>query len=317
MGRLPAAFLLLLALVLVITGAIIGGLWKDVGMGIAGSLIAAVVFALIYQSQLEQFVIGQTKSIIASAVDEGSKTIDATVQRILLAHTTEIGKRLRTYLPLRIWPASDSPHDQFNDIVNTSAAKSTRYRYKGDRALYFVYRMTSLQADHKLPSNCRIDVLICDPREQVCLEGCSRNRFRRSKSKDLAALSKQMKDELYANIYGLWLLRNHGTITIGLTKDIPLFRYELLDSAIFVSVLTSLQDGAFAETVQYEADSDYYQYFGRQFENEMASVAASDTISISSAKSQADILGLLQRLGCTLSADELQVVMDKYKRGLR
>lgn len=317
MGKLPASFLILLAIVLVITGAVNGGLWKDVGLGIAGSLIAAVVFACIYQSQLEQFIIGKTKSIIASSVEEGSNKIDATVQRVLQAHTAEIGKRLRTYLPVRIWPASDSPHDQFNDIVNAAAAKSTRYRYKGDRALYFVYRMTSLQTHQRLPSNCRIDVLICDPREQVSLEGCSRNRFRRSGSKDLATLSRQMKDELFANIYGLWLLRSYGNITIGLTKDIPLFRYELLDSAIFVSVLTSLQDGAFAETVQYEADSDYYQYFGRQFENELASVLPADTISFSHIKSQADILGLLQRLGCTRSADDLMEIIEKYKQGLR
>jgi hypothetical protein len=126
-----------------------------------------------------------------------------------------------------------------------------------------------------------------------------------------------MKDELFANIYGLWLLRSYGNITIGLTKDIPLFRYELLDSAIFVSVLTSLQDGAFAETVQYEADSDYYQYFGRQFENELASVSPADTISFSHIKSQADILGLLQRLGCTRSADDLMEIIEKYKQGLR
>jgi hypothetical protein len=316
-GRLPAAFILLLALVLVITGALIGGLWKDVGMGVAGSLIAAVVFAFIYQSQLEQFVIGQTKSIIASAVEEGSKSIDATVQRILMAHTAEIGKRLQHHLPSRFWPASDSQHDQFVTLVNEHIGRSSSYKYKGDRALFLCCRLQDLFDRNALPNNLRMEVILTDPREQRCLEATTRYRTARAGQAggQLTQLTEELRKDIFCSLYGLYKLRGCCDITIVLAREIPLFRVEIADGALFLSIMPSLHGGRYPDTAFYDQMSDYFLWLKKYFDTLFTSAAPADSIRLSTLRTDAELLQLLQGLGCTDTLDDLEKRLVKYRKG--
>lgn len=315
--RILSAFcLFLIALVLVITGANIGGIWKDVGMGVAGSLIASIVFAFIYQSQLEQFVIDQTKSNIATAVEEGSKSIDSTVKQILLTHTAEIGKRLQHHLPARFWQASDSQHDQFVNLVNEHIGRSSSYKYKGDRALFLCCRLGDLVNRKLLPNNLRMEVILTDPREQRCLEATTRYRTSRAglAGSQLNKLTEELRKDIFCSVYGLYKLQGCCEITIALAREIPLFRIEIADGALFLSIMPSLQGGRYPDTVLYEQSSDYFLWFKKYFDTLFTSAPTSDLIRLSTLKTDADLLQVLQRLGCTDTLDDLDEWLTKYRK---
>lgn len=316
MDRLVLWFVMSVATILLLASPTLGS-YKDVAVGTAGSLFASVIFAWVYQSRFEKFMIESSSRLLMQSVRDGTAEVLVSVRRDLQGLSEEISRRLRTHTPLRVWAASDSPHDQFNQIVNEHATKSTSYRYKGDRGLYLVYRLTQLRDANKLAANCRIEVLLVDPRDREAIQGCVRNRLHRSPGVTVEQANEQHRREIYATLAGLHALSGATSITVGFTRDIPFYRYELLDTAMFVSILPSLQDGRFAETMQYSPDSDLQRYLRRQFENEFSAISPEQLIKMSAVRTDAELAECLRRLECDVSMGELWALLDRYKRELR
>jgi hypothetical protein len=308
---------ILLAIVSAGVGVAFASPWKDIGLGVSASLVASLIFAIVHQSQLERFVIAETGTIILKAIAEGSEQVEQQVEAILVKHVSDVGRRLQQHVPLRFWPANDSPHSQFNSIVDHAFGESTSYRYAGDRALYLCFRLNKLMQKGRIPNNFGIRVLLADPRDHRCLEAASRYRVtgRGKTPKTITEHTEHLKKDIYASIYGLYKLQRFCDITIILVSDIPLFRIEILDRALFVSIMASLQDGTFPDTAYYDETSDYYRYFTRYFEN-LCSSSRRSTCMLGDLKTDFELSEYLYQLGFNAPLDELAMRLAQYQAGV-
>jgi hypothetical protein len=238
------------------------------------------------------------------------------VRDLLDQHALDVMSRLKHHLPIRFWAASNSPHVQFVDLVDENLSKSTWYRYKGDRALYLYCRLQRLRNDPRLPPHLRIDVLLSDPRDTRCLEAVARYRNGRD-NMSLPEAVNALKVDILCSVYGLYTLRDRFEITIGLVKDIHLYRIEMSDHSLFLSVMPSLQNGQYPDTAQYDRDSDYFSSFNCYFESLLASVNASDKHRMSDVTSDAQLEALLKKLGNVAPLQTLGKRLEQYQDSIR
>lgn len=207
--------------------------------------------------------------------NDSSKELVEDIKRIVDENNQTIIHRLNLYSPIKSYPASDTPIDDFNGIINREFVISQTYRYMGDRAEYLTYRLEQLKSQTYNHSR-GLDIEILLPHIANDYFVISRVDSLKRKEpyigiEDIEELKdKLVKDYKIGIIKSLWVfyhLSSYYQFNIYFYDDLPFIRYEILDNVMVLSLLTMDSQKKYPPTFIYSKESAYYNAFSQHHYN--------------------------------------------------
>src|SRR5439155_27029292 len=146
---------------------------KDVLISVSTSLLASLIFALIYSSVVERHHMTAVNAELSSSVKEAVDEIKqlqqdnmqqitdltlAKIEEIEKSYYHEIAHHFRELIPTAYFPPTNQPDQRFNDTLKASLAKNHLYLFKGVTCRFIPSRL-SVVNHHNL--TCKI--LLIDP----------------------------------------------------------------------------------------------------------------------------------------------------------
>lgn len=264
------------------------------------SIIAATIFAYLYQSKIESYVANQMSDDIAQFIDEGMTT-----------HFDRERKNNIELSPRYSFPASDAPIKKYNDIYDQSFKKTNNLLYRGDKILYIAYRLQS-SLGYSNPAF-SIQILLPNPKrnEYFLSRASTLSHSIRYKGKGLKEIAKELKVDLMAGLVAFYDLKDYVNFSIYFYDELPFFRYEILDDMLVVSVLPMQEHGYYPPTLIYDRRSLFFNSFMTNF-NQAKRICQSTENFIGNDISEEYIKKLSSQSGINISLDELRKVYKAY-----
>lgn len=269
-------------------------------LSIGCSVIAAVVFAALYQSKLDEYVKTGMVADIQSSIDSG-----------LEKHDAEVRKNQVELTPLYAFPASDSPIKKYNDLYNEELRKTASLRFKGDKALYLSYRLHELLI--KRNPELILELLVPRVSLRELFEARARTLYNCSRYHDLdyTQLTSKLIRELLSSIVALYDMRHQLNFTIYFYNELPFLRYEIIDTFLIVSVLPMQKQGYYPPTLLYDRQSLFYSSFLTNFEQLKNRCPTNDVLS-STTINEHDLETLVEQSSENCTIDELRQIYQCY-----
>jgi hypothetical protein len=302
-------------------------------VGVASSVVASILFAMLYQSRIEGFLENRANEQIRVTLDDHAERLAAAVrgdlsehssalqtqlQGTLVQHSADIVSHFRGYTPIRVYAATDSPNDEYNTYYEQHLHQSKSCRYKSDRALYLCYRLRQMESQRQIPPGFRVEALLLDPSNDLYLRVRARDRTRH---KSLAGVRvddvvAELKLDIYTSVYGLFTLRHSVNVDGAFFSEALLYRVELLDTLLVVSMMTSQGNGYYPDTLCYSPDSHFYRYFGVHFEDSFRVASRGTFFSFSADSDESELQEVLKQIGYTGAVQELEGRLKDYAQNL-
>lgn len=242
---------ILLGTIATIEGAIIINLW-------ANTLSKSETFWKTVIIQAVTVIISIAASIISSSIytfiDKDESVSEESLRKIV----DQLGmiERIK-YAPDRVYVGTDLTYEEFNKNLNSSIKKTEHYYYMGDKAKFTAKRLKNNIQNYN--SKLSIEIFIPDIREKDLFKARSKQLQRESRhhghrSKEELILREKM--DIIKSMYLLWSLKDRFDIYLYLHKEIPLYRLEITDNMLVMSLLPALVDGNYYPiTFVYENES--------------------------------------------------------------
>lgn len=258
------------------------------------------------------------KKLIKKSDDPDYEALTEEIKKFITDNNQNIITRMNMYSPLKSYSASDTPIDEYNDIIDKEFTNSEVYRYMGDRARYLAYRLDKLKGEFPKPGRARgLDV-------EVLLPNIENDYFVTAQIDSLkmkpdyigiadikmltAKMVKDYKISIVESLCAFYHLSNHYQFNIYFYDDLPFIRYELLGNVMVLSLLTMDSTKTYPPTFIYSKDSSYYKAFSQYHYNmiELSKIKKlrhfdNSTLSLESIREYA--------LRAKLTADDLEGVI--------
>ena len=308
--RFFASLITIICLIMFFFGPQIIPSYKDVFISVSTSLLASLIFALIYSSVVDRHHMTVVNSELSLSVKEAVDEIKqlqqgnmqqitdltlAKIEEIEKSHYHEITHHFRELIPSAYFPPTNQPDQRFNDILNTSLAKSHLYLFKGVTGRFIASRL-SIVNHHNL--TCKI--LLIDPASEDLLRLYIRDRFGANVTfAEVAERVRKVKQEIYMTVVDLFDQARWTSVDIKMYNGPVFYRTEIFDEQVFISYFTAKIPTAFPTTYLYSRDSFFYNAFLTDF-NQTFELASISTI-FNSRSTEHDLLNFLTRIGCDVA----------------
>lgn len=307
--RFFASLIVLLCLILFYFGTQIFSSLKDVFISVSTSLLASLIFAVIYSSVVERHhmtVVNEELSLsVKKAVDEMkqlqqdnmqqiSDLTVAKIEEIEKSYFHEISLHFRELIPSDYFPPTNEPDQRFNATLSAALAKSHLYLFKGVTGRFIPSRL-SIVNHHNL--TCKI--LLIDPASEDLLRLYIRDRFGSAVSyTEVAERVRRVKQEIYMTVVDLFDQARWTSVDIKMYNGPVFYRTEIFDEQVFISYFTAKPPTAFPTTYLYSRDNFFYNTFLTDFNQtfELASLS----ITFNSRSTEQDLLNFLPQIGCNV-----------------
>ncbi len=298
--------------------------YKDVFISVSTSLLASLIFALIYSSVVERHHMTVVNEELSLSVKEAVAEIKqlqqdnmqqitdltlAKIEEIEKSHYQEIAQHFREHIPFDYFPPTNQPDQRFNDTLNASLAKSHLYLFKGVTGRFIPSRL-SIVKQHNL--TCKI--LLIDPASEDLLRLYIRDRFGANVSfAEVAERVRKVKQEIYMTVADLFDQARWTSIDIKMYNGPVFYRTEIFDEQVFISYFTAKIPTAFPTTYLYNRDSFFYNAFLTDF-NQTFELASISTI-FNSRSTEKDLLNFLIQIGCDVAElPQLRKEAEKFRQ---
>lgn len=321
--RFFAFIIAVMSLSLLYFGPQIAPAFKELIIPIATSLLASLIFAIVYSTIVEQHHLAALNAELSHSVKEIVEDMkllqEANMQQITestiakideleRSHFHEISLHFREFIPIHSFPPSNEPDKKFNHTLNQSLFKSRHYLFKGVTGRYIPSRLVA--AGH---NNLTCKILLVDPAREDLLRLYIRDRFGATTSnEELARRMKNVKEEIYMTIVDLFQQGQRTNIDVKLYHGPVFYRTEILDEEIFISYFTAKTSTGYPTTYLYNRESFYYDAFLTDFNQtfELATVSA----TFNSLSREQDLADFLTRIGCDSGAiPHLRQEAEKFR----
>ncbi len=305
--RLFALLIAFLCFIMFYFGPQIVPSYQAVFISVSTSLMASLIFALIYSSVVERHhmtVVNDELSLsVKKAVDEMKELQQDNMQQITTltlakieelekSYFHEISLHFRELIPSDYFPPTNQPDQRFNDILNAALAKSHLYLFKGVTGRYIPSRLSAV-AHHNL--TCKI--LLIDPAGEDLLRLYIRDRFGATVSgAEVTERVRKVKQEIYMSVVDLFDQARWTSLEIKMYTGPVFYRTEIFDEYVFISYFTAKTPTAFPTTYLYNKDSFFYNAFLTDF-NQTFELASISTV-FNSRSTEQNLLNFLTQIGC-------------------
>lgn len=206
-----------------------------------------------------------------------SKDLIKDLKQIIDENKQNISSYLKYYSPLKTYQATDTPIDEFNNIINQEFLGSQTYRYMGDRAEYLSFRLDKLKTLISNQGRGRgLDVEIFLPNiENDYFISAQLDSLKRKpayvgieNSDELRArIIKDYKISIIKSLCAFFHMSSYYQFNIYFYDDLPFIRYELLENVMVLSLLTMDCNKKYPPTFIYSKDSAYFNAFSQYHYN--------------------------------------------------
>lgn len=281
--------------------------YKDVFIAVSTSLLASLIFALVYSSVVERHHMNVVNDELASSVKNAvsemkelqqesmQKITDSTlakIEEIEKSYYHEISLHFRELIPIDYFPPTNQPDQRFNNILNASLATSRLYLFKGVTGRFISSRLSKVNY-HNL--TCKI--LLIDPAGEDLLRLYIRDRFGTTvSSAEVTERVRKVRQEIYMSVVDLYDQAGWTSIEIKMYNGPIFYRTEIFDEHLFISYFTAKTPTAFPTTYVYTKDSFFYTAFLTDF-NQTFELSSISTV-FNSRSTEQNLLNFLTQIGC-------------------
>ena len=213
--------------------------------------------------------------------------------------------------PSHVYPATNTPNEEFNNRLNASISKTVEYRFFSDKGTYLIKRLKQQITSY----NERFSATVCllDVSEHSAfLAREEEYRKREIQLKGKRTNAEIIRDEKIGVLQTLYAISQmtDRDIKVYLHKEIPFIRYEITDEILALSFLTMLMEGKmYPPTLIYANEKLFRQSYLDYF---------NDIISRSTPLRREDMtLEKLMAMGEEAGIDGLtEEIITRYYRGL-
>jgi hypothetical protein len=181
----------------------------------------------------------------------------------------EFQRRFAVALPLDSFEASSLPKGRFRDAFVVSLVDSSRYDFKGSDGSFTTFRLHALRGRPELRRLSERRLCLVDPRSERAVRGYSElNLIRRGVELEEGAVSEEMESlrlEIFTSLAGLFDLRNDVPTQVFFHTELPHYRCEIFDNALFLTYYSGPSD--YPENLQYGATSRPYRIYSQALES--------------------------------------------------
>lgn len=275
--------------------------WNAIFVSIGTSLLASLIFAIIYSNVSERYHMMVIRNDLAQCIREEMK---------------EVMQAYRALLPDDEFPSTSKPKVRFNRTLIESLKKSRTYFFKGVTGRHIPSRLIEVK-----PKNLRCEVLLVDPHNDELLRLYILDRFGPSENQQkMTLMLERVKREIYMTIVALFDQAHQLNIEIMVGLYIcPIFsRTEILDELALISYFTEKTATDYPTTYLYRKDSFFYDTIYTDFQQTRSLVSSS--IVLDNRKTETDLQQFLTSIGCdynTLSLSELRKEAETFDTTFR
>ncbi len=338
-----AAVTIILAIILSIVGLILLpnpanlSTWlPGILFGLATSLFAAVVFALLYSWVVERYFIAAISTQVSATFQETLEAFRSTeerrfvdlvkaykeelqlivdnnenrIQSLLESHYGQITASLSEFIPTRYFKATDVKEAGYQNYVRSVLMKSQRYLYKSVAARYVPRRIDEMMQRNK---NATFQVLMVDPRQSSLLWIYAHDRASTAETEkqNIEERVVDVQRGIYMTVVELFdLVRTHPhSIEVGVYNGSISYRTEIFDDEVFVSFYVETKQ--YPTTYVYNRDTIFYRALNMDFDQ---SFRNSINIRLSNRTTSEQVTNFLTKIDCEESIEDLRkAYIEFYK----
>jgi len=287
--------------------------YKEAFISVSTSLLASLIFALLYSFIAERYHQAAVNEELAHSVKNAVMEIRQAEQEYIqsiVEHTTakidaldrthyrDISTHFRQFIPARSFPPTSRPEKEFNQLLTDELSHSRTYFFKGVTGRYISSRLATARR-HNL--TCK--VLLSDPSNQDLLRLYVKDRFGPIPlDSKMNKHIEQVRREIFMTIIDLFdQTRLITSVEIKLYRGPVFYRTEILDGFFIVSFFTSHVPipTAFPTTHLYKQDSFYYEAYLTDFNQTFE--LADKSIMINTRTTEQVLHTFLTEIGCDLA----------------
>ena len=237
-------------------GFVLVGLDKNVTSGVFASavglnLIASVLFALVFVA-LTNWVQGRD---IQESISEGFNEVTQLLDR-KAAQANPLFLPSKRYEALN--PTNVSFGDDYNRDMTVDLENSGFFAFDGPSARYVAAR---LLAAHHRPHQIRIAMISPANRLAIRRRASDRGSWTSRQGVPIEQIEKELSEEQLVNIVSLFDCRRFCPVEILYYNHTAVYRYVMLDQAVYVSWYRSPQDTEMPDSYRFEKESFIYSAF--------------------------------------------------------
>lgn len=258
--------------------ALWGSLVALVVIGLGLSLVATLyegidqTWALYMQSVgasvIASVIVYTLISVFVEPLQRRATSRETSAYAIELANG-EFQRRFALALPLDSFEASSLPKGRFRDAFVGSLVDSSRYDFKGSDGSFTTFRLHALRGRPELRRLSERRLCLVDPRSDRAVRGYSElSLVRKGVELDEDSVSTEMASlrlEIYTSLAGLFDLRNDVPTKVFFHTELPHYRCEIFDNALFLTYYSGPSD--YPENLLYGATSRPYRIYSQALES--------------------------------------------------
>lgn len=223
----------------------------------------------------------------------------------------------RTSLPKAVYLASDIPTSDFSIHMKKQLATSRYYEIKGTSCKVATVRLQRAAINSATTKLREVRLYMVDPRAKDLLESTARMKLResaQSRDADVREDAATTRVDCYVTLVMLFDLRDAMPTEVYLHRDLPFYRSEHFENAVFLSYYIGRK--SFHETLVFGRKSRAFKaYEGARF---MTRESSSMWLAFGGGNNAPHVISdeprletVLQELGCELQIEELRCLAQR------
>ncbi|SFB20958.1 hypothetical protein SAMN05216266_106136 [Amycolatopsis marina] len=264
-----------------------------------------------------------TGTLISAVVGFGQTMLTANAtRRALVAPVIEESKRTlqelsseyralnNEFFPTHIFAASSRPDPTFNQLMMRDLRETRQYFFRGFSGRHAAARLLLSQAERE------IHVVIADPRVNTGAGGRARYLLRHEGADaDSDAVRRQLRDETWIGLVGLYLARNRcAGVEITVLADPPLDRVEMFDGSVWVTLYSDPGQGRtlYPRTLRFSEGSFIYGMERAEFLR-LGTSGTERHFRLTPASTRSDFIGVFEEItGNALADEQFHQLRDRF-----
>lgn len=272
-----------------------GAIGQEILIAIGTSILASILFYILYSMSAEEKVLREISESSAKAATEFA--------------TSLFQQRFESMLPVKVYPATSAPVEEFDIDFNNLLRDSKIYKHKGDSAGFATFRLTVL-SERGYPLDKEITLLLLDPRRKDLFEERAKHELsslhKMYNKAELLETANKLRNNVYITLMGLYDICHITKVQVAFYEEHVFFRTELMDGGAF---LTYYLGGEFPGSYLYPQKTFTYKAYFTNFRQVYDS--STKKISFDNRLQDDEFAKDLQELGCEFNIDDLRKFKDE------
>lgn len=244
--------------------------WKSLLLGTSGSLIASIIFTIVFKNH-EKYAL---QSVQEAFIEESVRILEPRVSELTenaLNRIQDTSNNLSlkiNYLPDKVFESSSSSSVAFEKHIASNTIGSRRIVFKGVSALIHANRLMLLLKDGKLNFENKIQILLLNPKNDDLLlsHESFRLHYTEGNTKNIRERVEELKAEILTVILKLCQFTNDNycNLDIRFHDELAVSRVEIFDNGIYLSYYNRGQP--YPGTQYFNSSSEVYKPYNTNLE---------------------------------------------------